>query len=108
IGEDLSTDGTREIVQRYAAADNRVRPILHPTNLGMNPNFGETLAACHGKYVAILDSDDYWLDDQKLAHGVALLDQNPDCAMCFHRALLVDEAGTSIEHESVIRVVKPK
>src|SRR5205814_891802 len=42
--------------------------------------------------VALLDGDDYWTSPQKLQRQVDFLDAHPECALCFHNALVVDEA----------------
>jgi len=86
IGEDCSTDGTREIVQRYAARyPEAVRPLLARQNLGMHENLRQTLSACRGQYVAFLEGDDYWTSPQKLERQVAFLDAHPEFVMCYHR-----------------------
>src|SRR3954451_17918743 len=63
IGEDCSTDGTRDIVRRLAEENpGRIRAILREKNLGMHLNHRATHAACTGQYLAILEGDDYWTD----------------------------------------------
>ena len=85
IGEDCSTDRTREIVASFGAKfPDRIRLLLPKSNLGMQENFKATLAACSGQYVAILEGDDYWTSPLKLKRQVEFLDAHSDCAMCFH------------------------
>jgi hypothetical protein len=95
IGEDCSTDGTREIVQAYAQRHPEIiRAVLPPRNLGHGEILRDTLSAAGGELVAYLDGDDYWTSPDKLARQVAFLDRNPDCASCFHDvSLIYDEAG---------------
>lgn len=85
IGEDCSTDRTREIVVDYA---NRhpdiVRPILHDNNVGMMRNMKICLQACSGKYTAICEGDDYWIDPLKLQKQVDFLENNPSYTLCVH------------------------
>src|SRR6478736_8585051 len=82
IGEDCSTDGTREIVARLAAENpGRIRAILRPRNLGMHENHRATHAACDGKYVAMLEGDDYWVDPLKLQKQANFLDAHPECCL---------------------------
>jgi len=53
VGEDCSTDGTRQIVLDYAGRHpDLVRPLLRDRNLGMNRNFMETLLSARGEFVA--------------------------------------------------------
>ncbi|MCE9613199.1 MAG: glycosyltransferase [Lentisphaerae bacterium] len=87
IGEDCSRDRTPEIVRRYEAAHpGRVRVLWPAHNLGVNRNFIETLRACRGEYVALLEGDDFWLSPHKLQRQVDFLDAHPDCALCAHEA----------------------
>ncbi|GAW66657.1 glycosyl transferase family protein [Geoanaerobacter pelophilus] len=85
IGEDCSTDGTRDIVLAYLDAHpDKIRLLLPEKNLGMHRNFVETYRACRGEYLALLDGDDYWSSRDKLQQQVDFLDANPGCAICFH------------------------
>lgn len=84
IGKDCSTDDTRAVIaecqQRHS---NKIRLITAAHNVGVQPNFIRTYNACRGKYIAMLEGYDYWVDDEKLQVQVAILDQNQDLAMCF-------------------------
>jgi len=92
IGEDCSTDGTREIVRRYAEKHpDIIRPLFREQNLGGHRNFVDTLAHCRGEYVALLEGDDYWTDPYKLQKQVEFLDTHPGCALCFHKVLVVHD-----------------
>jgi glycosyltransferase involved in cell wall biosynthesis len=94
IGEDCSTDGTRQIVAEFARRNpKRIRPLLHEHNLGRlgKHNFVATLNACRGKYIAILEGDDYWLSPHKLQKQADYLDSHPDCAYCFHNVRTIWE-----------------
>ena len=93
IGEDCSTDGTRAIVEDFALRyPDRIRPILREQNVGGLRNIESTLNACRGQYLAILEGDDYWTCEDKLQRQVDLLDAHPDCAICCHRVLFLDES----------------
>jgi glycosyltransferase involved in cell wall biosynthesis len=93
IGEDCSTDGTRAIVADFARRNpDRIRPILREQNVGGLRNIESTLDACRGQYVAILEGDDYWTCEKKLQRQVDFLDAHPDCAICCHRVLFLDES----------------
>jgi glycosyltransferase involved in cell wall biosynthesis len=95
IGEDCSTDGTREIVEEYAQRHPQsIKAVLPPRNIGHGEILRDALGAATGELIAYLDGDDYWTSPDKLARQVAFLEQNPDCTSCFHDvSLIYDEAG---------------
>jgi glucosyltransferase len=79
IGEDCSTDKTREIVLNYKEKNSEIlRLVLSESNQGMMKNALNTSLACSGKYIAILEGDDYWTDPYKLQKQVNFLDSNLD------------------------------
>lgn len=102
IGEDCSTDATRAIVVEYAERYPQIiRPLLPEHNLGMMPNFVATLSACKGKYIALLEGDDYWTDPHKLQKQVESLEAHPECVLCHHNAMIIDESGRPISDSNL-------
>ena len=92
IGDDCSTDGTRNILKEYEAKYPQIKLILHKEkNKGVpgKENFLSTINAARGKYIALLDGDDYWTDPLKLQKQVDFLEANPNFAICFHRVKIV-------------------
>lgn len=85
IGEDCSTDTTREICQRYANQfPDKIK--LLPTlekNIGLISNYMRTIKECDGKYIAICDGDDYWIDENKLQKQVDFLEYNPGFSIVY-------------------------
>ena len=82
IGEDCSTDGTREIVFDYATRYlDRIRIVTSDKNVGGIVNFQRTLADCRGKYVAVCEGDDYWQHSGKLQMQADFLEANPEYGM---------------------------
>jgi glycosyltransferase involved in cell wall biosynthesis len=97
ISEDCSTDGTREIVQGYAESHpHLVRLLLSQRNLHSNEVVARGFRAARGRYIAYLDGDDYWTNDDKLRTQVAFLDAQPDLTICFHNVQVVDEHSQSM------------
>ena len=100
IGEDGSTDQTPEIVRGFADRHpQQVRALIREQNLGIRDNFRETLAACRGQFVAILEGDDYWTDPLKLQRQVDALETHSDWAVCFHRVQVEHSDGRPAERE---------
>lgn len=94
IGEDCSTDGTRAIVLDFQRrCPDRIVVLLRERNVGAVHNFAETIAVCHGQYLAILEGDDYWTSTNKLQRQVDFLDSHPDWAICCSRAEVRNEPG---------------
>lgn len=85
IGEDGSTDGSRELVQKYATMyPEVVKPIYHEKNRGIYNNYQDTFTVCRqAEYVACLDPDDYYLALNKLQTHVDILEKYPELVGCF-------------------------
>ena len=84
IGEDFSTDGTREIVLDYAARyGDKIRLVTSESNVGMHKNCYRTEQACEGKYIAYCEGDDYWQRDDKLQLQTDYMEKHPDCGLVF-------------------------
>lgn len=94
IGEDFSTDGTREIVLEYAKKyPDIIRVITADYNVGMRANGFRCIRAMRGKYIAICEGDDYWTDAQKLQKQVDFMEKHQDYALCFHPVRVIFENG---------------
>lgn len=91
IGEDCSTDGTRAIVQAYQQRyPDQIKLYLPEHNMGMVGILRPTYALCQGKYVAMLDGDDYWTDPLKLQKQVDQLEHNPAVRFSFHQVSILN------------------
>lgn len=92
LGEDESTDGTREICKRFKENfPDKINLFLRSEKDKIwidgektgRFNFIQNLKAARGKYIALLDGDDYWLDQFKLQKQVDFLEKNPGYTVCF-------------------------
>ena len=85
IGEDCSTDKTREVVECYKKRfPEKIKVIYNERNLGMMENNINVISQSRGEYIALLDGDDYWINADKLQTQVDFLEQNTDYSFCFH------------------------
>ena len=89
IGEDVSTDNTREICKRLKKKfPNKIELFLNDRNLGVNLNAKKVLEETfnsNAKYIALLEGDDYWTDPYKLQKQVDFLELNQDYIGVAHR-----------------------
>ncbi len=84
IGEDRSTDGTREIVFEYQKKyPNIIRVITSDQNVGMQKNGFRTMKSCQGKYIAFCEGDDYWQHPGKLQKQVYYMQSHPECGLVY-------------------------
>lgn len=94
IGEDCSSDGTRQIVREFQLRHpETIRLLLPDQNLGMQRNYFKTLQACSGEYVSVLEGDDFWTSPHKLQQQADYLDAHRDCVSCFHNVMRFSEEG---------------
>lgn len=92
IGDDISTDRTREILLRYQQQHpDTIRLLLYETKMGPGGNLYNVLHNCSGEYVALLEGDDYWSAPQKLQTQVDYLDAHPRCVLCSHPVEIYSE-----------------
>lgn len=95
IIDDCSTDGTQDIVRSYAERyPNQIRTVLSPVHIGIIHKDRVSLKALErseAKYIALLEGDDYWIDPLKLKKQVAYFEASPECAICFHNAVMLRE-----------------
>lgn len=71
IINDGSTDGTKDILKRLADKDSRIIVITNEKNIGVLKTRLKGVRASAGKWIAFIDSDDFWRKD-KLARQVRL------------------------------------
>lgn len=94
ISDDCSTDKTQQIIKQYAEKyPNLIRNISNKKNIGISNNIKKCFDMANGKYIAILEGDDYWTDNRKLEKQKIFLEQNTDCSMCFSRVQILDSNG---------------
>ena len=85
--DDASTDGTSDLVRKYSSMPD-VTCIIRDENIGGRLNVIEGLKLVNTKYYTVLETDDYWSDENKLQMQVDILENNPDCSFCAHNTLV--------------------
>lgn len=94
VFDDASTDGTSDIIRDYCSRYNNIVPLIQTENqyskglgfVGMEIG----LAQSRGRYVAICDGDDFWVDSNKLQVEIDFLEGNPQYGFVFTDFSIVD------------------
>ncbi len=108
IGEDDSTDSTREICIRYAERyPNKIKLYLHnrKNNIIINNSPTGLFSALYnmynanGEFIAYCDGDDFWNDPLKLQKQVDFLKTNLDYVLAYHEVKYIDELNNIFDKE---------
>lgn len=95
VHDDASTDGSVAIIREYAEKYPDIIKPIYETENQYSKHDGSVVkimnAACKGKYIAMCEGDDYWIDPLKLQKQVDFLETHLDYSMCFHRAKIENE-----------------
>ncbi len=102
IVDDISTDDTIDIINKYCNIDNRIRLFVLDEKGGASLARNKAIREANGKYIAFLDSDDIWLPT-KLEKQVKFM-QETDCAFSYHNYDLIDEQSKKLN----IRRIAPE
>lgn len=91
IHDDASTDRTAEIIREYELKyPDLIRAMYQQQNQyskGVtNPSGAFNYPRARGKYIAMCEGDDYWIDENKLQKQVSYMEAHPKCSMCCHSA----------------------
>lgn len=89
--DDNSTDRTCEIVEQLAKEDPRIILLKNEHNVGPAQSRNHGLEVSCGKYVAFLDSDDFWYE-KKLEKQLALAEKRR-AGLVYSSYDIVDEEG---------------
>jgi hypothetical protein len=90
VGEDASTDGTRQLCIEYAERfPDKIRLFLRDRSLSHLPTPYRTIRlngrwlrrSARGTYLASCEGDDYWCDPHKLQKQVEMMEQNTELAL---------------------------
>lgn len=80
IGEDASTDNTRNIVKRYCKRyPDKIRLMPESPNKGVYRNSFECLLESRSEYVSFCFGDDFYCNKKKLQYQLDYLEKHPSC-----------------------------
>ena len=101
VNDDASTDTTPSIIREYEMTyPDIIKPLYQSDNLyskGVKITRDILFPKSQGKYIAICEGDDYWIDPYKLQKQVDALEKNQDCSMCVCKVKIISEDETRVE-----------
>lgn len=95
ICDDASTDSSPSIIQKYAAADPRIKTWRNDANKGLFANYNECLTRATGEFIKPFAQDDL-LEPTMLAETCAVLDADPSTNLVSTARNWVSESGAAL------------
>jgi glycosyltransferase involved in cell wall biosynthesis len=94
VADDGSSDDTLNIIKEHEGKDPRFhfKYLDSTSNLGITRNYQRGFAACTGKFVAVLEGDDYWANSRKLQRQLNFLNSHCGCDLCSVNYFVYEEA----------------
>ncbi len=99
IADDGSTDRTREVIA--SIKDKKIQFFPNEVNRGACVVTNELIERASGEFIALINSDDYWISPNKLAYQVRIMRDNPHVGACFGKAKFIDKDGWNIDKETL-------
>lgn len=100
IGEDCSTDHTRQIIMDYYERyPERIELFLWKENVGGDRNTIEIIKKCRGTYIAFLEGDDCWTDSFKLEKQISFLENHENYIGTAHNVRCVNKRGELLHRD---------
>lgn len=103
VHDDASTDLSQKIIKEYKEKYPKIFvTILQKENKyskGINFMSKYVFPKVRGKYIAICEGDDYWIDEQKLQKQFDLMENNKKCSLCIHAGLKIDAKTNNVIEE---------
>lgn len=102
VHDDCSTDGSQDIIREFAEKyPNIIKPIYETENQYSKGTLRQIMNGhSRGKYIALCEGDDFWIDSYKLQRQYDFLEQHQDYVMCYSNFINVDETGNVISRPS--------
>lgn len=96
IINDASTNNIEQHILTFLNSDVRIRYYKNIENLGLTATLNKGLSYAKGEYIARIDDDDVWCDQDKLLKQVEFMHNNPDCGLLWTGVIYIDEDDNEI------------
>lgn len=84
VVDDASADDTRQVLESYR--DNpKVRYVINDVNKGQSAVFNQGLAMAGGKYICLLPSDDWYLENKIASQVAKFMESDPDVGVVYSK-----------------------
>lgn len=101
LSVDAATDGSGELLERWAQKDDRIHLLAGPAK-GVVKNFENAIAHCTGDIIFLSDQDDIWKSD-KVEKVMKAFRQSGVMAV-LHNAEIIDEKGKKAGGETLFEM----
>jgi len=104
IHDDASLDRTAEIIRNYEGKYPRLIKAIYQTDNQYSQGglpFMILYKRAMGKYIAVCEGEDFWVDTHKINIQISYLEKHPECIVSGHDAFIVDQTGTKIEESKL-------
>lgn len=104
--DDGSTDGTKEIIKRYAKKyPNIIFPHISEKNHGAQTNYWNAFSSVDTDYCILLEGDDFYCNPKKIELQIDALEEHTDCSFCGHDTYLFSEGESFREYQEGSRAM---
>ena len=91
IGDDNSKDNTQTVISDYLELYSNIFYHKNSENIGLHQNYITLIQKTKGEFIALLEADDYWIDEKKCYYQIQQLEENPTIAWSFTNSITVDQ-----------------
>lgn len=98
ISDDSSKDKTTQICLSYQEKYPTIITFnSNETNVGFQSNYIENFKNLNFKYIAYIEGDDYWIDENKLQKQYDFMEAHPEVALCYTNAFSFNDGNEEVK-----------
>ncbi len=103
IHDDASQDNTVQIIKEYKNKCKNIKTILQKENQYKKGKKATKIAIekAVGKYLAIIEGDDYWYDENKLQKQIDYMEKNINCTFCFSDCYILNQKNMKMKQKKI-------